>query len=154
MRGKGANRRVAGELESAVLAVLWEADGPLTPAQTQEALTKDGHDLAYTSVATTLVRLHGKGLLERTAAGRGHAYAPTSAAARQLADRMRGLLGDGRGRAVVLSHFVAGLTADDEATILALLAATEGEAEAEAESSNHGEGAAPGEAEPSGAPSS
>ncbi|WP_261568764.1 BlaI/MecI/CopY family transcriptional regulator [Frankia gtarii] len=152
MRGKGANRRVAGELESAVLAVLWEADGPLTPAQTQEALTSDGHDLAYTSVATTLVRLHGKGLLERTTAGRGHAYAPTSAAARQLADRMRGLLGPGRGRAVVLSHFVAGLTADDEATLLALLAATEGEDEDEP--SNRSEGAAPGEDEPSGALSS
>ncbi|WP_255648550.1 hypothetical protein [Frankia sp. ArI3] len=38
---------------------------------------------------------------------------------------MRGLLGDGRGRAEVLSHFVAGLTADDEATLLALLAAAE-----------------------------
>ncbi|KQC35392.1 BlaI/MecI/CopY family transcriptional regulator [Frankia sp. ACN1ag] len=125
MRGKGPGRRVAGELESAVLAVLWEADGPLTPSQTQEALIRDGHELAYTSIATTLARLHGKGMLERTVAGRGHAYTPTAAAARQLADRMRGLLGDGRGRAEVLSHFVAGLTADDEATLLALLAAAE-----------------------------
>ncbi|WP_261561651.1 BlaI/MecI/CopY family transcriptional regulator [Frankia tisae] len=138
---------MAGELESAVLAVLWEADEPLTPAQTQEALTRDGHDLAYTSVATTLVRLHGKGLLERTVAGRGHAYTPTAAAARQLADRMRGLLGDGRGRAVVLSHFVAGLTADDEATLLALLAAAEGEP------ANRDEAAAPAGDEPSDAPS-
>ncbi|WP_251746236.1 BlaI/MecI/CopY family transcriptional regulator [Frankia sp. AiPs1] len=116
---------MAGELESAVLAVLWEADEPLTPSQTQEALIRDGHELAYTSVATTLARLHGKGMVERTAAGRGHAYTPTAAAARQLADRMRGLLGDGRGRTEVLSHFVAGLTANDEATLLALLAAAE-----------------------------
>ena len=38
---------------------------------------------------------------------------------------MRGLLGDGRARAIVLSHFVAGLDPDDEATLLKLLAAAE-----------------------------
>jgi predicted transcriptional regulator len=125
MRRREPQRRVAGELESAVLGVLWEADGPLTPGQTQQALAGDGLALAYTSVATTLARLHAKGLLDRSAAGRSHAYAPSAAAAGEIAERMRGLLGDGRGRAVVLSHFVAGLTPDDEATLLALLAATE-----------------------------
>lgn len=123
--GTGSGRREAGELETAVLGVLWAAAGPLTPGQTQAALAREGNDLAYTSVATTLVRLHAKGLVERAAEGRTHRYTPTAAAARQVADRMRGLLGDGGGRAVVLSHFVAGLSADDEATLLELLAATE-----------------------------
>ncbi|MCK9929275.1 BlaI/MecI/CopY family transcriptional regulator [Frankia sp. Mgl5] len=125
MRRGGTGRREAGGLETAVLGVLWAATGPLTPSQTQEALAGAGYDLAYTSVATTLVRLHGKGLVERAAAGRAHSYTPTAAAAKQVADRMRGLLGDGRGRVEVLSHFVAGLSADEEATLLALLAATE-----------------------------
>ncbi len=124
MRRGGTGRRVAGELETIVLGVLWAAENPLTPGQTRQALARNGHDLAYTSVATTLTRLHDKGLVERTAVGRTHSYTPTATAAREVADRMRGLLGDGRGRAVVLSHFVAGLTADDEATLLALLAAT------------------------------
>ncbi|CAO5249768.1 BlaI/MecI/CopY family transcriptional regulator [Frankia sp. AgKG'84/4] len=125
MRRTGSARREAGELESVVLSVLWAAEHALTPSQAQEALSRDGHQLAYTSVSTTLARLHAKGLLHRTVAGRGHAYAPSPAAARQNADRMRGLLGEGSGRAAVLSHFVAGLTPDDEATILALLAAAE-----------------------------
>ncbi|MCK9894927.1 BlaI/MecI/CopY family transcriptional regulator [Frankia sp. AgB32] len=147
MRRKGSARREAGELETVVLAVLWGAEQPLTPSQAQEALAQDGHQLAYTSVATTLARLHAKGLLHRTPAGRGHVYAPSPDAARQNADRMRGLLGEGSGRAAVLSHFVAGLTADDEATLLALLAAAESDV-ADPGSRQAG----PGEAEDRGAP--
>jgi predicted transcriptional regulator len=109
-------------LENAVLGVLWAAQAPLTPAQAQRGLVEQGYDLAYTSVATTLTRLHAKGLVERTATGRTYAYAPNGQAARNVADRMRALLGGGRARAVVLSHFVAGLDPDDEATLLELLA--------------------------------
>ncbi len=149
MRRTGSARREAGELEAVVLAVLWAAEHALTPSQAQEALARDGHHLAYTSVSTTLARLHAKGMLHRTAARRGHAYAPSPAAARQNADRMRGLLGEGRGRAAVLSHFVAGLTPADEATLLALLAAAESDG-ADADPAPPGAGIDPGREEPGG----
>jgi predicted transcriptional regulator len=114
-------RREAGQLENAVLTVLWAAPDGLTPAQTQQGLRERGFDLAYTSVATTLTRLHTKGLVERASAGRTFAYTPSGRAAEEAATRMRSLLGGGRARAVVLSHFVDGLAPDDEATLLGLL---------------------------------
>ena len=51
-------RRAKGSLESEVLAALWAAERPLTAGDVAAAL--DG-DLAYTTVQTILVRLHGKG---------------------------------------------------------------------------------------------
>jgi predicted transcriptional regulator len=117
----GPHRREAGQLEIAVLAVLWEAAVALTPTQTQRGLHDQGFDLAYTSVATTLTRLHTKGLVERSPAGRTYAYTPSGRAAEEAAARMRSLLGSGQARAVVLSHFVDGLDPDDEATLLELL---------------------------------
>ena len=104
-----------------MLSVLWAAPAALTPAQTQQGLREQGFDLAYTSVATTLTRLHAKRLVERASAGRTFVYTPSGRAAEEAAARMRSLLGGGRARAVVLSHFVDGLDPDDEATLLDLL---------------------------------
>ena len=69
-------RRAAGELEGDVLAVLWSAGSALTPGEVHEAL---GADLAYTTVSTILNRLLDKGLVERTKAGRAHAYTAVAA---------------------------------------------------------------------------
>ncbi|MCK9874605.1 BlaI/MecI/CopY family transcriptional regulator [Frankia sp. AgPm24] len=116
-----SGRREAGQLENALLAVLWAAPTALSSAQAQQGLREQGLDLAYTSVATTLTRLHAKGLLERSSAGRTYVYTPSGRAAQEAAARMRSLLGGGRARAVVLSHFVDGLEPGDEATLLELL---------------------------------
>lgn len=108
-----------------MLAALWSRGEAQTPAQVQEALSGGAgeRELAYTSVLTTLSRLHAKGLVEREARGRGHAYRPTAGAAQLAADRMRALLGAGTGRAEVLNHFVAGLSDDDETMLRDVLAA-------------------------------
>ncbi len=50
-----------GALELEVLAVLWRASGPLTPADVRRHIA---HDLAYTTVMTVLGRLHAKGLAD------------------------------------------------------------------------------------------
>lgn len=67
-------RRPAGELEASVLAVLWAAGDPLTPADVQRTL---GSGLARTTVTTILSRLHDKGWVTRSREGRGFAYTPT-----------------------------------------------------------------------------
>ena len=88
-------RRAKGGLESEVLAALWAAEGPLTPAEVVEAI---GGDLAYTTVQTILVRLHAKGAVAREQAGRAYAYTPVLDDAGLAADRMQALLDKGGDR--------------------------------------------------------
>lgn len=115
---RGRSRRAAGELEGEVLAALWAADGPLTPAQLQATL--DG-DLAYNTVHTILTRLQDKQLVARVRDGSRRAYAPVKDAAQLAADRMRDVLEGGRDRVQILQRFVTSLSPDDEAALRAML---------------------------------
>ena len=116
-------RRAKGGLESEVLAALWAADGALTPGEVVDAL---GGDLAYNTVQTILTRLHTKGAVHREQRGRAHAYTPVLDDAGLAAGRMRAVLDAGGDRAAVLSHFLHGLSAEDETTLLRLLARQRG----------------------------
>lgn len=111
-------RRPAGNLESEVLAALWAADHPLTPAEVAEAI---GGGLAYTTVQTILSRLYGKGAVGRSPAGRAHAYSPVLDDAGLVASRMRAVLDRGPDQRAVLSRFVGTLTPDEERTLAELL---------------------------------
>ncbi len=112
-------RRAKGSLESEVLAALWAADGPLTPAEVASAI--DG-DLAYTTVQTILVRLHAKGAVAREQVGRAFTYTPVLDDAGLTADRMQALLDKGGDRVAVLSRFVGTLSSEDETALAELLA--------------------------------
>jgi predicted transcriptional regulator len=112
-------RRPAGELESAVLAVLWAAGEPLTSAQVLAALDAD---LAYTTVMTTLARLHEKGSARRKRAGRAYAYEPATDVAAAAAAQMRRLLDRGD-HASVLARFVGTLDEADGRVLSDLLEA-------------------------------
>ncbi|MFI0718638.1 BlaI/MecI/CopY family transcriptional regulator [Streptomyces sp. NPDC021224] len=117
-----AARRPSGELEASVLAALWAADGrPLTPADVQRDL---GADLARTTVTTILARLHEKGAVSRTRAGRGYAYLPAQDPPGLAARRMRSELdksAEGQ-RGTVLARFVSELDPADERLLRELLA--------------------------------
>jgi predicted transcriptional regulator len=113
-----AIRRPMGALEADVLACLWtHADG-LTAAEAQEAL---GLDLAYTTVATILVRLHDKGLADRHAAGRGFRYTARVSPEEVIARRMHRALEGATNRKEALAHFVEDLTARDAKALRAIL---------------------------------
>ena len=111
-------RRARGRLESEVLAALWAADRPLTAGEVADAL--EGQ-LAYTTVQTILVRLHGKGAVRRELVGRAHSYTPVLDDAGLAADRMRAMLDKGADHAAVLSRFLRILSPEDEATLARLL---------------------------------
>src|SRR6266704_3535093 len=87
-------RRGAGELEAAVLSVLWEAGRALSPREVQQALTGQtgAAELSYSTVVTILSRLHAKKALGRRRDGRAFRYAPVAdeagLAARRLAARL------------------------------------------------------------------
>ncbi len=120
-----AGRRAAGALEQAVLSCLAASDGGLTAAGVQAAL---GDPLAYTTVMTTLGRLHAKGVVSRTARGRAWAYRLAtdldSVASETTARRMLRLLDRGPDRAGALARFVADLDPADESVLRGLLAAS------------------------------
>jgi predicted transcriptional regulator len=121
---EAGRRRARGELESEVMAALWTAGEPLTPAGVQTAL---GAGLAYNTVQTILTRLLEKDLVRRGPAdsGRGHAYWPAQDAASLAATRMRAALDERPDRRAVLQQFAAGLGEDDAETLRALLAERE-----------------------------
>lgn len=111
-------RRPAGDLEAEILSALWAASGPLSVGDVQEAL---GGGLAHTTVQTILVRLRGKGAVEREWDGRRHRYRPVLAEEDLTARRMRRLLEGEHDRASVLQRFVSELRPEDEAALQAAL---------------------------------
>lgn len=117
-------QRPPGGLEREVLAALAAARRPLTAGEVQVEL---GGGLAYTTVMTTLTRLHAKGALTRDMSGRAYCYAlaggPAGVDAAVTARRMRRLLDAGADRAGVLARFVADLSPHDEQLLADLLAA-------------------------------
>lgn len=112
------SRRADGALERDILAELWSAGDPLTPADVRDRL---GQGLAYTTVATVLGRLHDKGLVERTTQGRGFAYRSAVSEAELAARRITELVSTAADRGAVLSGFVHHLSRRDAATLRALL---------------------------------
>jgi predicted transcriptional regulator len=115
--------RARGDLEREVIACLATAAEPLTPA---EVLVKLDRPLAYTTVMTTLSRLHEKRALTRTPRGRAFAYALAGAIdgvqSNITAHQMHRLLDEGSDRASVLARFVADLSPADEQLLAELLA--------------------------------
>ena len=109
--GAEPGRRAAGELEAAVLAVLHNADLPLSPA---EVLARLGGDLAYTTVVTILARLHAKGIVSRHKDGRSFRYSPADDPAGLAARRLARMLDAEPDREGVLARFVSGLSGADE----------------------------------------
>jgi predicted transcriptional regulator len=116
------NPRPSGGLESEVVACLAATGEAMTPGEVQAEL---GGDLAYTTVLTTLSRLHSKQVLTRSPRGRAYAYeligGPTEAQAGLTARQMQKLLDAGVDRAGVLSRFVDSLDEDSEQILRELL---------------------------------
>ena len=118
----GRDRRDRGALEADVLAALQATAEPMTAREVKARL---GGDLAYTTVMTTLARLHTKGALGRELVGRAFVYrlaGDTNVVdAAVIARRMRKLLEAGSDRSVALTRFVSELEPQDEQFLAELL---------------------------------
>ena len=115
--------RSHGQLESEILACLEATGRAMTAGEVQVELDSA---LAYTTVQTTLSRLHAKSALERRSRGRAHLYSLTGDSQRarsaMTAHEMLKLLPDGTDRAPVLIRFIAGLGPADVRLLCKLLA--------------------------------
>jgi predicted transcriptional regulator len=106
-----------------VLAVLHAAGSPLSPAGVRDQL---GGELAYTTVVTTLSRMHAKGILERRKAGRAFLYRPAADGPGLAARRLARMLDAEPDREAVLARFVSELSAKDEELLRRMLGGDSG----------------------------
>ena len=111
-------KRADGALEQDVLRVLWLAERPLLPAEVRDQVTGD---LAYTSIATVLGRLHVKGLVSRAAAGRAYAYAAVVDESKLTVRRLEDVLAKSTDRQAALAGLVSHLSRKERNALRALL---------------------------------
>ncbi|MGH9138104.1 MAG: BlaI/MecI/CopY family transcriptional regulator, partial [Acidimicrobiales bacterium] len=105
-RQRRRKQRGGGELESAVIGVLWDHGGWMTPGEVHEVL---GDGLAYNTVLTILVRLSEKQRLERQRDGRSYAYRPLLSREEYVAARMSTVLGEAKDRSAAMVGFLESL---------------------------------------------
>lgn len=114
-----------GDLERAVMEVLWAAQAPVSVRAVHDAL-EDRH-LAYTTVMTVLDRLSKKGLTSRQRDGRAWQYAAASTKEELTASALHQTLNslDGTDRKAAMLHFLGAADADDIEDLRSALAEVE-----------------------------
>lgn len=112
--------RQLGDLEAAVMDLLWGREEWLSVRDVLDALTGE-RQLAYTTVMTVLDNLHRKGLLTRTQHGRAYRYRPARGRADFAADLVATALEGNNDKAAVLLRFVEQLDAREVARLRASL---------------------------------
>ncbi len=85
---------VLGELEQAVMEVLWESPTALAVRDVQAKLSGE-RELAYTTVMTVMDRLAKKGQLLRELEGRAWRYSPARSWVDLVSEEIVSLLGTG-----------------------------------------------------------
>ena len=111
-----------GELEQAIMRVIWGADRPVTGRQVVDQLAHS-RPVAYTTVLTVMDRLARKGILEKQPTGKAHTYRAVQSRETYTAQRMASLLGASGNPATVLLRFVQQLPPDQAARLRAALQA-------------------------------
>ena len=108
-----------GELERAVMDVLWDRGTPATVREVAEVLRE--RDLAYTTVMTVLDRLAGKGMVERERAGRAWSYRPAASREAFIAQLMLDALDLAGSRDAALVRFARSVSGTEAEVLRAAL---------------------------------
>ncbi|SUA47471.1 BlaI/MecI/CopY family transcriptional regulator [Nocardia africana] len=98
-----------GDLEAAVMDVIWRTDEPVRVREVLAGLG-DERPLAYTTVMTVMDNVHRKGWLQRERRGRAYWYVPTRTRAEAAADELRAVLDAADNPDGVLLQFVRGVS--------------------------------------------
>lgn len=112
--------RQLGDLEAAVMALLWDGAEPATVREVQDRLGQD-RKLAYTTVMTVMDNLHRKGVLARELEGRAYRYTPLRDRAEHSARLIEAVLADTVDRAAPLLRFMERLTPEEVSRLRAML---------------------------------
>jgi predicted transcriptional regulator len=111
-----------GELERAVMELLWAAEQPLPATGLQAELSDRG--VALTTVHTVLTRLEQKGFVVHDA-GRPRLFSPTASREERAAELMHEVLGASGDRQAVLARFVGTVDPKEARLLRELLAAAD-----------------------------
>jgi predicted transcriptional regulator len=108
-----------GELERAIMDVLWEAPESLTVRQVSAALTE--RDLAHTTVMTVLDRLSKKGFARRQRDGRAWRYRAAESREAYVTELMLSALDQTGDRQAALARFVRSVSGPEATALLQAL---------------------------------
>ncbi|GAA1763524.1 MULTISPECIES: BlaI/MecI/CopY family transcriptional regulator [Streptomonospora] len=100
-----------GDLERAVMDVLWQRNEPLTVRDVGRALAD--RDLAHTTVMTVLDRLAKKGVVARDREGRAWRYRPAASRENYVSELMIDALGETGDRDAALAAFVRSMNGSE-----------------------------------------
>jgi predicted transcriptional regulator len=124
-RQKGRVPRVnrLGELERAIMEVLWDSSEPLTVREVSNGLPE--HNLAHTTVMTVLDRLAKKGFARRNRDGRAWRYRPAATRESYVAELMLTALDQTGDRSAALAAFAQSVTGSEAHVLREALASLE-----------------------------
>jgi predicted transcriptional regulator len=115
-------QKLLGALEAQVMDAVWLADSPVCVDDVRQTLSRDGKESAYTTIMTTLSRLHKKGLLDRALKGKAYMYTArvsrrelTSSATQDVIDGLMSTFAE-----PAMSYFVEALGKSDPDKLEAL----------------------------------
>ena len=112
-----------GELERAIMDVLWETPEPLTVRQVSGQLTE--RDLAHTTVMTVLDRLAKKGFARRERDGRAWRYRAAESREAYVTELMLNALDQTGDRQAALARFVRSVSGAEARALRRALEALE-----------------------------
>jgi predicted transcriptional regulator len=104
--------REFGQLESAIMEVIWSQDRPLPVSEVRERLHY-ARPVAYTTVMTVMTILHGKGVLRREKHGRAWRYWPAELREERAARLMGEILRSGGDPRLTLLRFLDRVSPDE-----------------------------------------
>lgn len=106
------NVREFGDLESAIMDVMWAADRPRPVREVRERMSY-ARPVAYTTVMTVMDILYRKGVLLREKDGRAWQYWPAEAREEHDARLMAEVFRSGGNRVVTMRRFLERVSADE-----------------------------------------
>ncbi len=111
-----------GELEQAIMNLLWDAMESQTANQVRDSLAaRQDSTPAITTVLTVLGRLHKKGLVVKDDARRPHEFSAATSREEHTAQLLNEVLGSAEDKPAVLARFIGGIDPSDARTLQQLL---------------------------------
>jgi predicted transcriptional regulator len=108
--------REFGELESAIMDVVWGGDRPYLVREVRERLSYN-RPVAYTTVMTVMNILHGKGVLCREKNGRAWRYWPAESREEHDARLMAEVLHSGGDQHITMLRFLERVSEEERESL-------------------------------------